>query len=170
MRKKDKLRYRYPSGESYMDVIQRLEPVVIEVERDRECICIVAHQAVLRALYAYFMNKPLETVPYIDIPLHTLIELAPKADGTMAETRFLVDVDKALRELEWVGAPEFEIEGRSVGNSDDKSQSAGSSDDEDDEISIARRATEGKGGFRRSLSLKELAEYNLVVESTLPQV
>ena len=27
-RKADKLRYRYPSGESYMDVIQRLEPVI----------------------------------------------------------------------------------------------------------------------------------------------
>lgn len=59
-RKRDKLRYRYPSGESYMDVIQRLEPVVIEVERERECVCIVAHQAVLRALYGYFMNRPLE--------------------------------------------------------------------------------------------------------------
>lgn len=60
LRKNDKLRYRYPSGESYMDVIQRLEPVVIEVERDRDCICIVAHQAVLRALYGYFMNRKLE--------------------------------------------------------------------------------------------------------------
>jgi len=59
-RKQDKLRYRYPSGESYMDLIQRLEPVVIEVERERECVCIVAHQAVLRVLYGYFMNRPLE--------------------------------------------------------------------------------------------------------------
>ena len=95
-RKEDKLRYRYPSGESYMDVIQRLEPVVIEVERERECTCIVAHQAVLRALYGYFMNKTLEDVPRIEIPLHTLIELVPKADGTMAETRFHIDVDRAL--------------------------------------------------------------------------
>ncbi|KAF5833945.1 hypothetical protein DUNSADRAFT_9557 [Dunaliella salina] len=30
-RKKDKLRYRYPAGESYMDVIQRTEPVITEV-------------------------------------------------------------------------------------------------------------------------------------------
>ena len=74
-RKADKLRYRYPSGESYMDVIQRLEPVVIEVERERECTCIVAHQAVLRALYGYFMNRNLDDVPRIEIPLHTLIEL-----------------------------------------------------------------------------------------------
>lgn len=42
-----------------MDVIQRLEPVITEVERERECICIVAHQAVLRALYAYFRGIPL---------------------------------------------------------------------------------------------------------------
>lgn len=59
-RRADKLRYRYPSGESYQDVVQRLEPVVTEVERERECVVIVAHQAVLRALYGYFMNRPLE--------------------------------------------------------------------------------------------------------------
>eukprot|EP00955_Chlamydomonas_euryale_P086426 364213-Chlamydomonas_euryale.AAC.2 len=35
---------RYPAGESYMDVIQRLEPVIIEMERERECVCVVAHQ------------------------------------------------------------------------------------------------------------------------------
>lgn len=50
---------RYPSGESYMDVIQRLEPVIIEIERERECVVVVAHQAILRALYGYFMKIPL---------------------------------------------------------------------------------------------------------------
>jgi hypothetical protein len=30
------------------------------------------------------------------------MELTPKADGTMAETRFNVDVDRALRETGWV--------------------------------------------------------------------
>jgi broad specificity phosphatase PhoE len=43
-RKRDKLRYRYPSGESYLDVVQRLEPVIIEMEREREYICVVGHQ------------------------------------------------------------------------------------------------------------------------------
>ena len=54
---------RYPSGESYLDVIQRLEPVIIEIERERECVCVVAHQAILRALYGYFTKCPLK-VPY----------------------------------------------------------------------------------------------------------
>ena len=56
----DQLACRYPSGESYLDVIQRLEPVIIEIERERECVCIVAHQAVLRALYGYFNKIPLK--------------------------------------------------------------------------------------------------------------
>ncbi len=51
--------FRYPSGESYLDVIQRLEPVIIEIERERECVCVVAHQAILRALYGYFFRVPL---------------------------------------------------------------------------------------------------------------
>jgi len=50
---------RYPSGESYRDVIARLETVIIELERERECVCVVAHQAVLRALYGYFTDTPL---------------------------------------------------------------------------------------------------------------
>ncbi|KAK6927102.1 6-phosphofructo-2-kinase [Dillenia turbinata] len=43
-RKKDKLRYRYPRGESYPD-------------------------AVLRALYAYFADRPLKEIPHIKFPL-----------------------------------------------------------------------------------------------------
>jgi 6-phosphofructo-2-kinase/fructose-2,6-biphosphatase len=86
-RKRDKLRYRYPAGESYLDVIQRLEPVIIELERQRSAVVIVAHQAVLRALYAYFADKPLKEVPHIDMPLHTLIELVPGVGG-MTEKRY----------------------------------------------------------------------------------
>ena len=41
-RKTDKLAYRYPRGESYLDVIARLEPMIIEMERHRSVpICAV---------------------------------------------------------------------------------------------------------------------------------
>ncbi|CAI6003997.1 unnamed protein product [Closterium sp. NIES-64] len=86
-RKADKLRYRYPRGESYLDVIQRLEPVIIELERQRHPVVIIAHQAVLRALYAYFMDKPLREVPHIEMPLHTIIELSTGVGG-ITEKRF----------------------------------------------------------------------------------
>ena len=57
-RKADKLRFRYPAGESYTDVIKRLESTIIEVERESESICIIGHQAILRCVYAYFMKIP----------------------------------------------------------------------------------------------------------------
>jgi broad specificity phosphatase PhoE len=46
----DKLAYRYPgaAGESYLDVIERVRPVIIELERQRRSIVIVCHLAVLR--------------------------------------------------------------------------------------------------------------------------
>ena len=40
-RQDDKLTYRYPRGESYMDVTLRLENVVLDIERTREPILIV---------------------------------------------------------------------------------------------------------------------------------
>ena len=80
-RKEDKLRYRYPRGESYMDVIERVSPLILELERQREPVVVVAHQAVLRVLYAYFVHKPLSACPYSSIPLHTVIELTPSSYG-----------------------------------------------------------------------------------------
>lgn len=42
-------------------------------------ILIIGHQAILRCIYAYFMNYNQEDLPYIKIPLHTVIELSPRA-------------------------------------------------------------------------------------------
>uniref|UniRef100_A0A0E0KYW9 6-phosphofructo-2-kinase domain-containing protein n=1 Tax=Oryza punctata TaxID=4537 RepID=A0A0E0KYW9_ORYPU len=90
-RKKDKLRYRYPRGESYLDVIQRLEPVIIELERQRAPVVVISHQAVLRALYAYFADRPLREVPDIEMPLHTIIEIQMGVTGVEEKRYKLMD-------------------------------------------------------------------------------
>jgi broad specificity phosphatase PhoE/predicted kinase len=77
----DKLRYRYPRGESYEDVIVRLDPLIVELERTERAAIIIGHQAALRALYAYLIGEPAARCPYLEIPLHTLIELRPNAYG-----------------------------------------------------------------------------------------
>ena len=43
----DKFRYRYRRGESYEDLVARLEPVIMELER-QDSVLVVAHQAVNR--------------------------------------------------------------------------------------------------------------------------
>lgn len=55
-RDKDKFAYRYPRGESYEDLVARLEPVIMELERQGN-VLVVSHQAVLRCLLAYFLDK-----------------------------------------------------------------------------------------------------------------
>jgi len=81
LRAKDKLHYRYPRGESYADLIQRLDRIIIEIERHDTPILIIGHQGVLRALYAYMMDTPPKDCPHLSMPLHTVIELVPNAYG-----------------------------------------------------------------------------------------
>ncbi|KAG6678033.1 hypothetical protein I3842_14G059700 [Carya illinoinensis] len=90
-RKKDKLRYRYPRGESYLDVIPRLEAVIVELERQRAPVVVISDQAVLRALYAYFADRPLKEIPYIEVPLHTIIEIQMGVTGVQEKRYKLMD-------------------------------------------------------------------------------
>ncbi|GMS87934.1 hypothetical protein PENTCL1PPCAC_10109 [Pristionchus entomophagus] len=77
-RDKDKYHYRYPSGESYEDLVARLEPVIMELERQSN-VLVISHQAVLRCILAYFTNQNRDDLPYLKVPLHTVIKLTPKA-------------------------------------------------------------------------------------------
>lgn len=84
-RKRDKYTYRYPRGESYQDVVQRVDRVIIELERYRTPVLVIAHRAVLRALYGYFLQiRPAET-PHLPMPLHTVIQVRPTAYGCEEE-------------------------------------------------------------------------------------
>ncbi|ORX95444.1 bifunctional 6-phosphofructo-2-kinase/fructose-2,6-bisphosphate 2-phosphatase [Basidiobolus meristosporus CBS 931.73] len=87
----DKFNYRYRGGESYRDVVHRLEPVIMELERQHN-ILIIGHQAIVRCLYAYFLNYSHEDLPYIKIPLHTVIKLTPRAYGCDVEY-FKLDIE-----------------------------------------------------------------------------
>ncbi|KAI5310881.1 Fructose-2,6-bisphosphatase [Ascosphaera atra] len=89
-RDEDKYNYRYRGGESYKDVVIRLEPIIMELERS-ENVIIVTHQAVLRCIYAYFLNMSQESSPWMEVPLHTLIKLTPRAYGT-DETRIKANI------------------------------------------------------------------------------
>jgi broad specificity phosphatase PhoE len=84
MRDSNKYNYRYPGGESYQDLVSRLEPVIMELER-QENVMVICHQAVGRCLLAYFMDKDQGHLPYLNVPLHTVIKLTPVAYGCRVE-------------------------------------------------------------------------------------
>mmetsp|Transcript_1671 Transcript_1671/g.3103 ORF Transcript_1671/g.3103 Transcript_1671/m.3103 type:complete len:348 (-) Transcript_1671:16-1059(-) len=78
-RQLDKLAYRYPRGESYLDVIARVEPMIIEMERHREPVLIIAHQGILRVIFAFYNGLTRDECPHVKIPLNTVIRLQPSA-------------------------------------------------------------------------------------------
>lgn len=87
-RENDKLNYRYPRGESYMDLIKRIEPMIYEIERSKQPLVIIGHQAMLRCLFGYFADTLLEDIPTMNIPLNTVIKFSPKDSGYVHESIF----------------------------------------------------------------------------------
>lgn len=81
-----------------MDVTLRLEPVAQEMERTREPVLIVAHQGILRILYAYFMGLDRKDAPYVSIPLNNVIQLTPHAYGCEEKRFCLMEKEEMLND------------------------------------------------------------------------
>jgi len=86
------LEYRYPSGESYIDVIGRLEPLIYWIERQKHSVLVIGHQAIIRCISGYFFNIDLKELPNLEVPLHTLIKLTP-ANYTFSEELVKVNLE-----------------------------------------------------------------------------
>lgn len=96
-RKNNKLHYRYLGmGESYLDVIHRVNSLIIELERMTDNILIVTHRAVMRIFLAYFLDVEKENVPHMEVPLHTVYCLQPKAYGMRQPFFFLIQFKISL--------------------------------------------------------------------------
>ncbi len=83
-RRRDKLQYRYPglAGESYLDVIHRLHPIIVEIERATHHILLIGHRVTTRILLSYFLNLNREQICDMDVPLERIYCLEPRSYGT----------------------------------------------------------------------------------------
>ena len=57
-------------------MIARLQPLIIEIERQSFPLLIIGHTAVLRVILAYFLGTERAELPHMGMPLHTLTELS----------------------------------------------------------------------------------------------
>jgi 6-phosphofructo-2-kinase/fructose-2,6-biphosphatase 4 len=64
---KDPYNHRYSRAESYHDLALRLEDVLLELEREKDDVLIIAHESVMRCIYAYLMDRPEQ----VTVPLST---------------------------------------------------------------------------------------------------
>ena len=98
LRDADKLRYRYPEGESYMDVVERIQPM-LKLMEVQENLLVISHQATLRCLLALLLGGTLQDLPYTQVPLHTVLKVVLRPDGsvTVEEHRLAVDCVDTFR-------------------------------------------------------------------------
>ncbi|KAJ1938359.1 6-phosphofructo-2-kinase [Kickxella alabastrina] len=95
-RQLDKFYYRYPGigGESYADVVLRLQQVIVELERIRHSVLLVTHRAMARTLLSYFMDVPTTHMPDMELPLGHVYSCEPRPFGNYLRVwRYDADLD-----------------------------------------------------------------------------
>ncbi|KAK1972771.1 6-phosphofructo-2-kinase [Colletotrichum sublineola] len=92
----DPYHHRYPRAESYHDLAVRLEPIILELEREQSDLLIIAHESVLRVLYAYLMHCATMDIPMLKFPRDEIIEIIPAAYQNEAKRIHIPGVDPKI--------------------------------------------------------------------------
>lgn len=83
-RNKDKFNYKYPNGESYKNLQDRVLHIFSYINKnliENKNSLIICHNAVVRLIYGKLLNIPNDKIPYINIPLHTLFKFEKYEGG-----------------------------------------------------------------------------------------
>ena len=90
----------FPGGESYSDLINRLESVIIDMEQHLGVVVAVSHVSVLQVLVAYFRSTTVEECTSIEIPMHTVLKFVPLRGGGWLESHHPLTAEKEAPALE----------------------------------------------------------------------
>lgn len=82
--------------QSYHDLAVRLEPIILELEREQNDLLIIAHESVLRVLYAYLMHCSTMDIPKLKFPRDEIIEIIPAAYQNEAKRIHIPGLDPKL--------------------------------------------------------------------------
>jgi 6-phosphofructo-2-kinase/fructose-2,6-biphosphatase 4 len=82
--------------QSYHDLAVRLEPIILELEREQNDLLIIAHESVLRVLYAYLMHCSTNVIPSLKFPRDEIIEIIPAAYQNEAKRIHIPGLDPKI--------------------------------------------------------------------------
>lgn len=86
--------FRYPSGESYNDLVIRLEPFVMDILRIKEPIILICHHSIEKCLYSFFSKVDIDNTPEIQVERYELVKLIPLSSG-YEEFRYNFDIENS---------------------------------------------------------------------------
>eukprot|EP01059_Diplonema_ambulator_P035120 TRINITY_DN816_c0_g1_i4.p1 TRINITY_DN816_c0_g1~~TRINITY_DN816_c0_g1_i4.p1 ORF type:complete len:733 (+),score=134.62 TRINITY_DN816_c0_g1_i4:38-2200(+) len=100
-REKDKYNYGWPNGESYQNMNQRLEQVILDIHHCDRPLVIMGHLDVCRGLYAYLSELLPELCIYLTLPQKHVFEFTYDTDKRMVQvTAYDIsrDIERAAAE------------------------------------------------------------------------
>lgn len=71
----------------------RLDPILIELEREKEDLLIIGHASVIRCMLAYLIGLPVSEIPAIEVARGDLIEVVPASYGVQTQAYHFWDGD-----------------------------------------------------------------------------
>lgn len=71
--------HRYPRAESYHDLSVRLEPVILELEREPADVLFIGHGSVIRCLMAYLQGLTPQEIPNVELRRGDVVQVTPSA-------------------------------------------------------------------------------------------
>ncbi|ESK84441.1 cytoplasm protein [Moniliophthora roreri MCA 2997] len=82
---RDPYSFRAPRAESYHDLSVRIEPILIELEKEKKDLLIIGHASVIRCMLAYLIGLPASEIPAIEIARGDLLEVVPASYGVHSQ-------------------------------------------------------------------------------------
>ena len=82
--------------QSYHDLAVRLEPIILELEREQNDLLIIAHESVLRVLYGYLMACSATDIPSLEFPRDEIIEIIPASYNNSAKRIHIPNLPQKL--------------------------------------------------------------------------
>ncbi|KAK4701670.1 hypothetical protein P7C70_g4559, partial [Phenoliferia sp. Uapishka_3] len=76
---KESYSHRYPRGESYHDLSIRLEPVILELEREPADVLLIGHGSVIRCLMSYLQGLTPSEIPNVELRRGDVVQVTPSA-------------------------------------------------------------------------------------------
>lgn len=82
---------QFPGGESYKDVLIRLESLLVDVEMCTRPVLIVSHVTILQLLIAYFKGIPVEDAWKLPVAKNVVFEVIPTSGGSFQHEEHRLD-------------------------------------------------------------------------------
>lgn len=82
--RKDPYHHRYSRAESYHDLAVKIEPLILEIERMRGDILIIADESVIKVFYGYLMACSCYDIPKLKFPINEIVQVRYNAYANTA--------------------------------------------------------------------------------------